>query len=110
VAVLLVSEIFGNSVRHSGSGAPGETVAVIAGDGVAELPACELARNAAGTCRAKAAIVHHLAGSAKSQLRETMQRVVKPIRHPDRPVPENAMDVSDARALNQELIIKKPSY
>ena len=33
VAVLLVSEIFGNSVRHSGSGAPGETVtvAVIAG-------------------------------------------------------------------------------
>src|ERR1700758_1058536 len=33
VAVLLVSEIFSNSVRHSGSGAPGETVtvAVIAG-------------------------------------------------------------------------------
>src|ERR1035441_9495025 len=33
-AVLLVSEVFGNSVRHSGSGAPGETVtvAVIAGD------------------------------------------------------------------------------
>jgi hypothetical protein len=33
VAVLLVSEVFGNSVRHSGSGAPGETVtvAVIAG-------------------------------------------------------------------------------
>jgi anti-sigma regulatory factor (Ser/Thr protein kinase) len=25
-------EIFGNSVRHSGSGAPGETVAVRAGD------------------------------------------------------------------------------
>ena len=28
VAVLLVSEIFSNSVRHSGSGAPGETVTV----------------------------------------------------------------------------------
>jgi anti-sigma regulatory factor (Ser/Thr protein kinase) len=28
VAVLLVSEIFGNSVRHSGSGAPRETVTV----------------------------------------------------------------------------------
>ena len=28
VAVLLVSELFGNSVRHSGSGAAGETVTV----------------------------------------------------------------------------------
>ena len=39
VAVLLVSEIFGNSVRHSSSGAPGETVtvAVIAGDGVVRV-------------------------------------------------------------------------
>jgi len=39
VAVLLVSEIFGNSVRHSGSGAPGETVtvAVIAGDGIVRI-------------------------------------------------------------------------
>jgi hypothetical protein len=27
-AVLLVSELYGNSVRHSGSGAPGETVTV----------------------------------------------------------------------------------
>lgn len=38
-AVLLVSEIFGNSVRHSGSGAPGETVtvAVRAGDGVVRV-------------------------------------------------------------------------
>ncbi len=35
VAVLLVSEIFGNSVRHSGSGAPGETVRV--GDGVVRV-------------------------------------------------------------------------
>jgi anti-sigma regulatory factor (Ser/Thr protein kinase) len=39
VAVLLVSEIFGNSVRHSGSGAPGGTVtvAVRAGDGVVRV-------------------------------------------------------------------------
>ena len=39
VAILLVSEVFGNSVRHSGSGAPGETVtvAVIAGDGVVRV-------------------------------------------------------------------------
>ena len=38
-AVLLVSEIFGNSVRHSGSGAPGETVtvAVSAGDGIVRV-------------------------------------------------------------------------
>jgi len=36
VAVLLVSELFANSVRHSGSGAPGETVtvAVRGADGV----------------------------------------------------------------------------
>ena len=27
-AVLLVSELYGNSVKHSGSGAPGETVTV----------------------------------------------------------------------------------
>jgi anti-sigma regulatory factor (Ser/Thr protein kinase) len=41
VAVLLVSEIFGNSVRHSGSGASGETVtvtvAVRAGDGLVRV-------------------------------------------------------------------------
>ena len=38
-AVLLVSELFGNSVRHGGSGAPGEkvTVAVRAGDGVVRV-------------------------------------------------------------------------
>ena len=38
-AVLLVSEVFGNSVRHSGSGGPGETVtvAVWAGDGVVRV-------------------------------------------------------------------------
>jgi anti-sigma regulatory factor (Ser/Thr protein kinase) len=36
---LLVSEVFGNSVRHSGSGAPGETVtiAVIGGDGIVRV-------------------------------------------------------------------------
>jgi len=37
VAVLQVSEVFGNSVRHSGSGAPGETVTVIAGDGIVRV-------------------------------------------------------------------------
>ena len=39
VAVLLVSELFGNSVQHSGSGVPGETitVAVRAGDGVVRV-------------------------------------------------------------------------
>jgi anti-sigma regulatory factor (Ser/Thr protein kinase) len=39
VAVLLVSEVFGNSVRHSGSGAPGETVtvAVIVGEGIVRV-------------------------------------------------------------------------
>ena len=38
-AALLVSELFGNSVRHSGSGAPGETVtvAVSAADGVVRV-------------------------------------------------------------------------
>ena len=38
-AVLLVSEVFGKSVRHSGSGAPGETVtvAVRAGDGIVRV-------------------------------------------------------------------------
>jgi anti-sigma regulatory factor (Ser/Thr protein kinase) len=38
-AVLLVSEIFGNSVRHSSSAAPGETVtvAVIAGGGIVRV-------------------------------------------------------------------------
>jgi len=39
VAILLVSEIFANSVRHSGSGAGGETVtvAVRAGDGTVRI-------------------------------------------------------------------------
>jgi anti-sigma regulatory factor (Ser/Thr protein kinase) len=39
VAVLLVSEIFSNSVRHSGSGAAGETVtvAVRAGGGIVRV-------------------------------------------------------------------------
>jgi hypothetical protein len=34
VAVPLASELFGNSVRHSGSGLPGETVTVAVTDGV----------------------------------------------------------------------------
>ena len=37
VAVLLVSEVFSNSVQHSGSGAPGETVTVRAGDGIVRV-------------------------------------------------------------------------
>ena len=39
VAVLLVSEIFSNSIRHSRSGDPGETVtiAVRAGDGIVRI-------------------------------------------------------------------------
>ena len=39
VAVLLVRGVFGNSVRHSGSRAPGETVtvAVRAGDGIVRV-------------------------------------------------------------------------
>jgi anti-sigma regulatory factor (Ser/Thr protein kinase) len=49
VAVLLVSEIFSNSVRHSGSAAPGEmvTVAVISGDGVVRVEVTD--RAGAGT-------------------------------------------------------------
>jgi anti-sigma regulatory factor (Ser/Thr protein kinase) len=37
VAVLLVSEIFSNSIRHSRSCAPGETVAVVSGDGIVRV-------------------------------------------------------------------------
>ena len=37
VAVLLVSELFGNSVRYSRSGDPGETVAVGAGCGIVRV-------------------------------------------------------------------------
>jgi anti-sigma regulatory factor (Ser/Thr protein kinase) len=38
-AILLVSEVFSNSIRHSRSGAPGETVtvAVISGDGIVRV-------------------------------------------------------------------------
>jgi anti-sigma regulatory factor (Ser/Thr protein kinase) len=44
-AVSLVSEVFGNSVRHSGSGAPGETVtvAVRAGDGIVRVEVTDCA-------------------------------------------------------------------
>jgi two-component sensor histidine kinase len=46
--VLLVSELFGNSVRHSASGAAGETVtvAVAAGDGVVVVEVAD--RNGVG--------------------------------------------------------------
>jgi serine/threonine-protein kinase RsbW len=39
VAILLVSEIFSNSIRHSGSAAPGETVtvAVVSADGTVRV-------------------------------------------------------------------------
>ncbi|MCW2935798.1 MAG: putative anti-sigma regulatory factor, serine/threonine protein kinase [Actinomycetia bacterium] len=63
-AVLLVSELFGNSLRHSGSGLPGETVTVTvaartgvvrvevtdrSGPGVPELrPACDDAEDGRG--------------------------------------------------------------
>jgi anti-sigma regulatory factor (Ser/Thr protein kinase) len=42
-AVLLVSELFGNSVRHGGSGLPGQTVMVVVtdGDGVARVEATD---------------------------------------------------------------------
>jgi anti-sigma regulatory factor (Ser/Thr protein kinase) len=55
VAALLVSEIFGNSVRHSGSGAPGETVtvAVRAGDGVVRVEVTD--RAGPGTPKLRAA-------------------------------------------------------
>ena len=36
-AMLLVSELFGNSVRHSGSGRPGGTVTVTAGCGIVRV-------------------------------------------------------------------------
>jgi len=44
-AVSLVSEVFGNSVRHSGSGAPGETVtvAVRAGAGIVRVEVTDCA-------------------------------------------------------------------
>ena len=40
-AALLVSELFGNSLRHGGSGAPGETVTVKAGGGVVQVEVTE---------------------------------------------------------------------
>jgi anti-sigma regulatory factor (Ser/Thr protein kinase) len=48
VAVLLVSEIFGNSVRHSGSGTPGETVtvAVRAGNSIVRVEVTDRANTA----------------------------------------------------------------
>jgi anti-sigma regulatory factor (Ser/Thr protein kinase) len=45
-AELLVSELFGNSIRHSGSGAPGETVtvAVKTRDGVVRVEVTDQSR------------------------------------------------------------------
>jgi anti-sigma regulatory factor (Ser/Thr protein kinase) len=56
VAVLLVSEVFGNSVRHSGSGAPGETVtvAVRTGGGVVRVEVTD--RAGPGTPELRSAI------------------------------------------------------
>ena len=53
VAVLLVSELSATAVRHSGSGAPGETVtvAVKAGDGLVRV---EVTDRAARGCRSRA--------------------------------------------------------
>ena len=44
-AILLVSETFSNSIRHSASGAPGETVtvAVISGDGTVRVEVADRA-------------------------------------------------------------------
>jgi anti-sigma regulatory factor (Ser/Thr protein kinase) len=66
-AVLLVSEVFGNSVRHSGLGAPGETVtvAVIAEDGVVRVE------------------VTDRAGAGTPQLQGT-RRIRRPLRHEHR--------------------------
>jgi anti-sigma regulatory factor (Ser/Thr protein kinase) len=53
VAVLMVSELFSNSVRYSRSGAPGETVtvAVIAGDGIVRVEVTDLAGEGAPELR-----------------------------------------------------------
>jgi anti-sigma regulatory factor (Ser/Thr protein kinase) len=58
VAVLLVSEVFSNSVRHSGSGAPGErvTVAVIAGDRTVRVEVTDRADLGRRSCVLRAAM------------------------------------------------------
>ena len=58
VAVLLVSEVFSNSVRHSGSGAPGETVtvAVIAGDRTVRVEVTDRAGPGTPECVLRAAM------------------------------------------------------
>ena len=50
-AALLVSELFGNSVRHGDSGLPGETVTVGFWVSAAELPGCARLELAEGACR-----------------------------------------------------------
>ncbi|HTU05883.1 MAG TPA: ATP-binding protein [Trebonia sp.] len=58
VAVLLVSEVFGNRVRHSGSGAPGATVtvAVIAGDRTIRVEVTDRAGPRTPSCVLRAAM------------------------------------------------------
>ncbi len=67
VAVLLVSEIFGNSVRHSGSGGAGETVTVSvrAGDGIFRVEVTD--RAGAGTPELRPAD-HYAEGGRGPQL------------------------------------------
>jgi anti-sigma regulatory factor (Ser/Thr protein kinase) len=69
VAVLLVSEVFSNRVRHSGSGAPGETVtvAVRAGDGVVRVEVTDRAGAGRRSCVLRAGM--RKAGGGFSSLR-----------------------------------------
>jgi anti-sigma regulatory factor (Ser/Thr protein kinase) len=53
VGILLASELFGNSVRHSRSGAPGGTVtvAVLAWDGLVRVEVTAAGAGWRGSCR-----------------------------------------------------------
>ena len=70
---MLVSELFGNSVRHSGSGAPGETVtvAVKAGDGVIRV---EVTDRAGPGRRSRALLAVHAEGGRGLQLVAALRR------------------------------------
>jgi anti-sigma regulatory factor (Ser/Thr protein kinase) len=67
VAVLLVSEVFVNSVRHSGSGAPGETVmvAVRAGGGIVRVEVTDRAGPGRRSCVLRA-VMRKAAGGFSS--------------------------------------------
>jgi anti-sigma regulatory factor (Ser/Thr protein kinase) len=67
VAVLLVSELFGNSVRHNGSGAPRETVAVRAGDGMVRVEVAD--RSGPGVPELRPLTVMRKAAAVSSSLR-----------------------------------------